>query len=136
MKDKLITLMTFTYPSEAYPLMTKLESEEIECMLFDELTVLTDPFISNAIGGVKLKIRETDLPHATKILKSINFAGEKENPAKKKLQEGFAKGYVVRVEKYCPKCESAGIYRKRLSLSGLFKPKSYFCSDCGYTWEE
>ena len=133
MHNEFVTLWTFTYPTEAYPLMTKLQNENIQCFLFDEFTVLTNPFVSNAIGGVKIKVRSQDMQKALKILESINFdnSGKKSPPAK--LNEGFAKGFVVEVDEFCPKCNSANIYRKKLSFLSFFRRIEYFCADCGYS---
>lgn len=66
--DTYITLKTFTYPSEAYILRGKLESEGISCFLQDELTVQSNPLYSNAVGGVKLQVKEADLSEATSIM--------------------------------------------------------------------
>ena len=65
---KLITVAVFQYPQEAHVLKSHLESEDIRVLLKDELTVQTDNFLSNAIGGVKLQIDEEDLPLALPIL--------------------------------------------------------------------
>jgi len=67
MKDW-ITILTFTYPHEAHLAKGKLESEGIEVQITDELTVQVHNFYSNAIGGVKLLVRETDLQRANQIL--------------------------------------------------------------------
>ena len=67
--ETFITLKTFTYPSEAYILRGKLESEGIECFIKDELTIQSNPLYSNAIGGVKLQVKESDFNQAVEILK-------------------------------------------------------------------
>ncbi len=50
----------------------QLEAEAIECFVKDEFT---DPFVSNAIGGVKLQVREQDCARAIQILKDAGFLG-------------------------------------------------------------
>jgi hypothetical protein len=67
MKDWII-ILTFTYPHEAHLAKGKLESEGIEVQITDEMTVQVHNFYSNAIGGVKLLVRETDLQRANQIL--------------------------------------------------------------------
>lgn len=67
MKDW-ITILTFTYPHEAHLAKGKLESEGIDVQVTDEMTVQVHNFYSNAIGGVKLKVRETDFQRANQIL--------------------------------------------------------------------
>jgi hypothetical protein len=68
MTDRLITIRTFTYPSEALPLMSRLEDENIYCFLDCENTVTVNPFLSNAIGGVQLKVARVDAQIALKII--------------------------------------------------------------------
>lgn len=71
MSDKLVTLKKFTYSYEAMVLKSRLESEGIYCVLFDEGITGAHPFLSNAVGGIKLNIRETDTEHALKIVKEV-----------------------------------------------------------------
>jgi len=71
--NKWITILTFTYPQEAHILQTKLQSENIEVFIKDELTIQTYNFYSNAIGGVKLQVTENDYERAYKILKELGY---------------------------------------------------------------
>ncbi|MDB4292011.1 DUF2007 domain-containing protein [Maribacter sp.] len=66
------TVAVFQYSSEAQIIKGRLEAEGIEVFLSDNLTIDTDPLVSNAIGGVKLKVNTTDKAAALEILKSIN----------------------------------------------------------------
>lgn len=74
MKD-FITIAVFTLPSEMVVAKARLESEEIECRVLDELTVQSYNFISNAIGGIKLQVLSNDIAHAKAILKDGGFIG-------------------------------------------------------------
>lgn len=65
--------MTFTHPTELVILRIRLESEGIECLVLDELTAQVNPFYSNAIGGVKLQVKESDAPRAINILKDSGY---------------------------------------------------------------
>ncbi len=67
--NRYITVATFQLPQDAYVLKSKLESEGVKCFLKDELTVQSDNFLSNAIGGVKLQIFAFDFEKAKHILK-------------------------------------------------------------------
>lgn len=67
-KDKLVTVATFPLPQDAYVIRTRLEAEGIYSFLKDEFTVQTDNFLSNAIGGVKLQIRESEVERAIPLL--------------------------------------------------------------------
>jgi hypothetical protein len=70
--------MSFTYPYELAILRSRLESENIECFVKDELTVQVNPFYSNAIGGIKLQVRESDLQRAIVILKETRYLDDVE----------------------------------------------------------
>lgn len=68
MTDRFVQIATFNYPHEMYILKTKLESEGIECNEYDGNTVSANPLLSNAIGGVKLMVKEEDAERAIKIM--------------------------------------------------------------------
>lgn len=69
---ELITLKTFESPIEAHVLRSKLESEQIDAFVFDEHSVGMNQFLSNAIGGVKVKIKKEDTDRAMKVLDEID----------------------------------------------------------------
>lgn len=73
-----VTVWTFTHPSEAYVVMGRLESEGIECYLVNELTTQVNPLYSNAVGGVKLQVKDEHLPLAIESLKASGYAYEEE----------------------------------------------------------
>ncbi len=66
--DNWVQIITFTYPHEAHLVKSKLEAEGIETLIRDELTAQVNNFYSNAIGGVKLLVREHDFERARQIL--------------------------------------------------------------------
>jgi len=72
MKETFSKIAVFQYSSEAQIIKSRLEAEGIEVFLFDQFTVDTDPLVSNAIGGIKLKVWAEDEPKALKILESIS----------------------------------------------------------------
>lgn len=69
--DTFITVATFQYPHEAHVLQSTLEAEGIKVFLKDEFTVQVDPFLSNAVGGVKLQVHKADAERAIELLKDI-----------------------------------------------------------------
>ena len=71
MNDHYKILAVFEYSTEAHVTKSKLDSEGLQTMLMDEKTIDTDPLVSNAIGGVKLKVLSTDAMQAQHILESI-----------------------------------------------------------------
>ena len=74
--NRFVTVKTFTYPLEVAVIRGRLEAEGIECFAQDELTAQVNPFYSNAIGGVKLQVRERDLSHAIEILEEAGYLKE------------------------------------------------------------
>lgn len=72
MKETFSKIAVFQYSSEAQIIKSRLEAEGLEVFLFDQFTVDTDPLVSNAIGGIKLKVWAEDEARALRILKSIS----------------------------------------------------------------
>lgn len=66
--DQWFFLLSFTYVHEAYLPKGKLETEGIEVLLKDELT-----FYSNATGGVRLFVKESDYLDAYNILFDLGY---------------------------------------------------------------
>ncbi|NJW54799.1 DUF2007 domain-containing protein, partial [Salinimicrobium sp. CDJ15-91] len=58
MKEIFSTVAVFQYSAEAQIIKGRLESEGINSFLVDNHTIDTDPLVSNAIGGVKLKVQK------------------------------------------------------------------------------
>ena len=56
----------------AHIAMGRLKEEFINCYLLNENSVTLDPFLSNAIGGIKLMVAETQVERAVDILDSDN----------------------------------------------------------------
>lgn len=67
-----VTLQVFQYSSEAQIIKGRLEAEGIPVFLRDEFTIDTDPFLSQAIGGVKLRVEEKDEAKAREVLNDIS----------------------------------------------------------------
>lgn len=70
--EKFKKVATYQYSSEAIIFKGKLESEGIEVFMRDNLTIDTDPLVSNAIGGVKLYVASADYQRAIAILDEIS----------------------------------------------------------------
>ena len=89
MNEQWITLKTYTYPEESYVFRSRLESEGIEVKLLNEFTVQAYNFASNAIGGIQLQVKESDLELAKSILDqdSPNLGEIKEYPNRLKSLE-------------------------------------------------
>lgn len=123
---KLLTVNTYTLPHELAIHRSKLESMGIECFVKDELTVQVHNFYSNAIGGIKLQVKEVDFEAAKDIL-------EEQFDLKADYSDATIK---------CPNCGSGNVEGKGLNgkisllilmITGLpipiFKSKLN-CFDC------
>lgn len=66
--EDLVTIASFTYPSDIAILRGRLESEGIRCVTKDETTVQVHHFYSQAVGGIKLQVPRSDAKRAIRIL--------------------------------------------------------------------
>lgn len=66
------TVARFQYSTEAQIIKGRLEADGIKVFLQDHFTIDTDPLVSNAIGGVKLRVLADDALRAQHILSSMN----------------------------------------------------------------
>ena len=65
-------IASYQYSSEAVITKGRLEADGIEVFMSDNFTIDTDPFVSNAIGGVKLFVKAEDEARAKVILSEIS----------------------------------------------------------------
>lgn len=100
---ELITLKIFDNSIGAHILRTKLESENIQAFVFDEHSVGINPIYGQALGGVKVKVNESDLEQAELILKEIEQTDYTND-----LDEVIV----------CPKCGSKEYYSNYKSMKG------------------
>lgn len=134
MHSVLRTVATFEYAHFAHLAKTKLESEGIQCFIFDENISTINWFYTNAVGGIKLKVREEYYEKAVRILKVNDSDSDNTN------KEGEV------IELFCPKCGSENIWDEKYSkkfayisilLLGfplLFRKRKYECKQCGFKW--
>ncbi|GAA4233744.1 hypothetical protein GCM10022291_11580 [Postechiella marina] len=93
MSNTFKTIARFQYSTEAQIIKGRLEAEGIQVFLSDNITIDTDPLVSHAIGGVKLKVLAQDALKAQHILESIKKYSVDNN------------GNTIN----CPKCNSKNI---------------------------
>jgi DNA-directed RNA polymerase subunit RPC12/RpoP len=72
-----IPVIAFNEYVEANIVLGRLQSEDINCWLKDENTSTITPFLSNAIGGIKLMVAEPQLERAKEILAEIDSERKK-----------------------------------------------------------
>ena len=66
------TLAIFTFPHEYAILKLLFDQEHIRYIFENETMVGVFPFYSNALGGIHLKVHESDIERAKEILDSFN----------------------------------------------------------------
>ena len=54
---------------DAHLILGRLRDEFINCHLLNENSVTIDPFLSNAIGGIKLMVAEPQVDRALELIK-------------------------------------------------------------------
>lgn len=142
--DNFKTIITFTFPQDAYLAKAFLESEGIEIFLKDELTVQVHPFYSNAIGGVKLQVKESDFENGLVVLEKGGYLNCENNKETEVEIVPFDNTTNIGI---CPFCESDNIGKKKglnkltviaSFIFGVVFPiykKSYKCYDCNKEWK-
>ena len=142
-----IALQTFVYPHEAHVVKTYLESEGINSEIRDELTVQVNGFYSNAIGGVKLLVKEEDYSRGIEVLKKGGYIKESGSDKNQVELLYVEKGFNKRI---CPFCKSENISLKKVpsiwtilvvfvfvfnAVFPVFFKKSFKCYDCNKEWK-
>ncbi len=139
------TVITFTQPHEAYIAKGLLESEGIETVIRDEFTAQVNNFYSNAIGGVKIDVKESDLKEGISVLKNRGYITEDIESSSKKIEIVELKSNMNKL--LCPFCESDNINRNKevylltvivyFILGALFPifKRNYICFDCNKEWK-
>lgn len=126
----LVTVRTFQNYFTAQITSTKLQSAGIVCYLSDSSTATVAPFLSTAIGGIKLVVRKEDVEEVNALLDQID--------------EEYCKNAV------CPKCGNHTIEKITKQTPGNFftailswflgdfamSRKIYQCRTCKYESED
>ena len=125
----LVTVRTFQNYFTAQITSTKLQSAGIVCYLSDSSTATVAPFLSTAIGGIKLVVRKEDVEEVNDLLEQID--------------EEYRKNAV------CPQCGNHTIEKITKPTAGnmftallswflgdfALSQKIYQCSTCKYESE-
>ena len=132
---ELVTIRQFRDLPEALLAKGSLESSGIECFLADENLVRLDWFISNFIGGIKLKVRAPDAINAHKIL---------DEPI---LEGLYVHGVGLYEQPRCPQCQSLDVNFQELDrpiaymsaflrLPMPLQRPAWHCHECDAEWED
>jgi Putative prokaryotic signal transducing protein len=133
--NETVTLRKFRDLPEALLAKGSLESAGIQAYLVDDNMIRMDWFISNLLGGIKLKVRSEDAEAASEILNQpipemldVEGVGNFEQPK-------------------CPRCQSLDVNHEELNplisygtaYAGMPIPVSkagWTCHACGHQWED
>jgi hypothetical protein len=130
-----VTMRQFRDLPEALLAKGSLESAGIQSYLVDDNMIRMDWFISNLLGGIKLKVRPEDAEAASEILNQ---------PIPETLD---VEGVGSFEQPKCPRCESLDVSYGELNkfvsygtaYVGIPIPvykKGWTCHGCGHEWEE
>jgi hypothetical protein len=135
--ERLVTVAAFIFPIEAYLLKMRLESEGIQCFLADDITTYIYWRWSLAIGGAKIKVKESDLEVVAEVL-------DREPKISDLAEEWAFEDGTIRT---CPRCNSPVVFKEAFNrrcgyitiLSGFFPPIpnwKWECLRCRCRWRE
>lgn len=129
-------IASFQYLSEAIIYKGRLESEGIAVFMRDNFTIDTDPLVSNAVGGVKLFVREEDFAAAEEILSEISkYSMTNEGALIKCPNCGAEKVQLLTVVD-----DARSIFSFVLSLLFLILPfyakYKYKCDNCNFEFKK
>ncbi|WP_291720291.1 putative signal transducing protein [Bernardetia sp.] len=132
----LLTVKIFQNNVDAHLFKARLESEGIDCYLFDENINSMDMIYGVAVGGIKVKVNASDTEKVKKVLAEIE--------EEQKQQSLFVK---------CPVCESTEYYKNFVSIQGwkaflaalvafltfsypVYQKSVYKCKECGHEFKK
>ncbi len=70
--EQMITAATFTYPHEIEILRHRLQQEQIQHFFENETMLSVAPMYSHALGGIRLRIRESDIERVRAIIDELS----------------------------------------------------------------
>jgi hypothetical protein len=115
--ERFVTVATYTFPWEAQLAKARLESAGIDSVVADEISA--GLYGANAIGGVKLRVREADADRASAQLSTL-----------RPLPEIYLVTEEDARRMRCPSCRSEDV-----SAEGWFR-RRWSCRACGAAWRE
>jgi len=137
--EKLVTIASFVHTIDAQMARSRLESSGIECFLADENTIAINWLYSQAIGGIKIQVQESDIEKAKEVLKQWPKYSELKVPQLAESKKGK--------EVLCPSCNSTDTYYEKLLKRPIFfswlvigVPLPFFkrrwvCKQCDHQWK-
>ena len=115
--ERFVTVALYVYPWEAQLAKARLETEGIKSLVADENAA--GIYGANAIGGIKLRVREEDLDRATDLLRTL-----------RPIPEIYLVTEEDSLRMRCPSCRS-----EDLAAEGWFR-RGWSCRACGTAWKD
>src|SRR5215213_8206112 len=128
--NDLVIIQTFDNFFNANIQLTRLRAAGVECYLKDEYIVTLDPFLSNAVGGIKLMVRKGQEHSVRKLLREMNAASDS-----KLLCPQCGSHKFILVPKRSTENLLTAITTWLFSAYAVSAENVYQCSDCGYESE-
>lgn len=127
-----VQLRSFDNYIEANIVLSMLMSANINCHLKDEHLVTIDPFLSPAIGGMKLMVHHAHAERAWDLL------DEAEEQYLKSIPCPVCRTHALRAVSIAKqhKCKLAALVSMLLNGQSVEVKKIYKCDACGYDFKE
>ena len=134
--ESMITVGAYANPWEAQLARTCLEAEGIDSVVADEH--LARIWCAATVGGIKLRVREEDAPHASELLRNLRPIPEIYLVTESDLP----------LPQRCPSCKSDNLSLERWSVLGLLGAwllfglaipvprRRWSCRGCGLDWKD
>lgn len=135
--ESMVTVGAYANPWEAQLARTCLEAEGIDSVVADEH--LARIWCAATVGGIKLRVREEDAPHASELLRNLRPI-----PEIYLVTESDVPSLLQR----CPSCKSDNLSLERWSVLGLLGAwllfglaipvprRRWSCRGCGLDWKD
>jgi hypothetical protein len=127
-----VIVQVYTNYIDANIIMGRLEEEGINCWLKDENTVTINPILTNAVGGIKLMVPESQAQRAFELLRQFK---NEQSASLKCLRCGSANVDFVSTPRKASNWISA-IFGFLFASYAMPVDKVYHCFDCGYEFED
>ncbi len=116
---------------DAHLLMSRIESEDIECWLQDENTVTINPILTNVVGGIKLLVKKEDFKRAYEIFR------ETEDNRKQAIECPICKSHNIELVSTPRKASNwiSAIFGFLFANYAMPVDTVYHCFDCGREFE-
>jgi hypothetical protein len=130
-----VTVARFGLPLEAHILRTRLEAEGIPAVVADEHLVGSNPFLSTAVGGVRLQVPTELRPIAEEVIAAVRDGKYDLEAHRDRQAQPGGPGIA------CPRCGGERAVQERPGLWGILRalaqmPEARFrCDTCQHQWK-